>query len=122
MPDLTGFKELGFKVRTSRGQLFVEKIAPSYKVSFSQGFEPDHPTWGELVDFEIPDGLIVVEFEDSLSGENVEHLSHELEGLFRFLHNKDSFLFLFDHRLDFNTPQIGVKMEKLIQILEEMTS
>ena len=63
MPDLSGFKELGFKVSTMRGQLFVKRESPLYNLWFTQGLEPDNRIWGDLVDFDIPDGFFVIELK-----------------------------------------------------------
>ncbi len=120
MPDLTGFRELGFKVKTSRGQLFVEKVGPQYKIGFSQGFEPDHPTLGEIVDFSIPDGFIVIHFLQGINDSHKSKLMSELDGLFRFHQFRSDYLFLYDTRLDFNTEQIGVKMEKVVRAMEKL--
>ncbi len=117
MPDLSGFKELGFESSLERGQLFIKRSSPHYEIYFSQGFEPDHPRFGRLVDFEIPDGFIAVVFNEQKPS-LPEMMVEDLDKLFSFRELRENTLFLFDHRLDFNCPQINVRMEKLISLLE----
>ncbi len=116
MPDLSGFKELGFESSLERGQLFIRRSSPLYDIYFSQGFEPDHPRFGRLVDFEIPDGFIAVVFKEKRP--SLQNLDEDLDKLFSFRELRENTLFLYDYRLDFNSAQINVKMEKLISLLE----
>lgn len=116
-PDLTGFKEMGFKVHTFNGELYVEKKEILYSLKFSQGFEPFNPKLGLDPDFEIPDGVFLVEFHaDKIP--SIDSYKDDLDILFRFNHQRGKYWFHFNPKLDFSTPQIGVKTEKLIKILE----
>lgn len=117
MPDLTGFKEMGFTVRTYNGDLYVEKVTENYKVRFSQGFEPFHPTLREVVDFEIPDGLILVEFL-SEKKELPKAFLEEIGQLFQSHYIRENYFFLFNARMDFGSPSINVKVKKLIDGLD----
>lgn len=117
-PDLSGFKELGFEVKTYNGELLVEKKTSEYSLKFSQGFEPFSRHILVDIDFEIPDGFFVVEF----LGTNVPSLKNfqeELSPLFRFHRQVGNYWFVYDKSLDFSTPQIGVKVGKLIKVVDQ---
>lgn len=79
-PDLTGFKELGFKVKTGNGELIVEKVEELYSIKFSQGFEPFNPHLTVEVDFDIPDGFFLIEFFHEVP--SLPLYKDDLEGLF----------------------------------------
>lgn len=117
MPDLTGFKEMGFKVKTTNGDLLVEKETSLYRLRFSQGFEPYHPKLHSIVDFDIPDGLFIVEFLGQVP--DLSAYSDRLDPLFKEVVQRGEFAFLFNPRLDFSTPGVNVKAEKLIAVLED---
>lgn len=116
MPDLTGFKEMGFEVHTSNGDLYVEKNTTLYRLRFSQGFEPFNPRLSKIVNFEIPDGFFMVEFLGKVP--DLENVREELEVLFRHVHIKEEFAFFFNPRLDFGTIGVNIKAQKLIGLLE----
>lgn len=117
LPDLSGFKEMDFKVSSHRGQLFAHKKTESYHLYFSQGFEPDHPEFGPLVDFDIPDGFFVVKFLQPTEAKQREAFHHELLSWFRFVVDKGDYCFFFDQRLDFSSEKIGVRTEKVVSYL-----
>ncbi|MCR9205431.1 MAG: hypothetical protein NXH75_12685 [Halobacteriovoraceae bacterium] len=117
-PDLSGFKELGFEVKTYNGELFVERNTDEYSLKFSQGFEPFSRHILVEMDFDIPDGFFVLEFHGS-SAPLIEEFQEELSPLFRFHKQVENYWFLYDKSLDFSTPQIGVKVEKLIKIIDQ---
>lgn len=118
MPDLTGFKEMGFSVKTYNGDLYVEKETDSYKIRFSQGYEPFHPELGRLVDFEIPDGFIMISLKARPSDDLIMSLN-EVGQLFQQHHLKENYFFLFNNKLDFGTPGVAIKMKKIVDILEK---
>lgn len=117
MPDLSGFKEMGFEVHTSNGDLFVEKCTSQYKLRFSQGFEPFNPRLSHIVDFQIPDGFLMVQFFEKAP--DLEKYREDLEVLFRHVELRDEYAFFFNPRLDFGTAGINIKIEKLIGIIEK---
>jgi len=117
MPDLTGFKDMGFKVHTSHGDLYVEKKTSAYRLRFSQGLEPYHPQLGKLVDFEIPDGFFMIEFYKEKP--SIMDGQKSLGPLFQSIYERDSFWFLFNPKLDFGTANVAIKADKIINFLEK---
>lgn len=115
MPDLTGFKELGFKVKVSLGELYIVKKEKDYEVRFYQGFEPDNLEFGKLVDFDIPDGFIVIK-RDSFKDKKVA--LEELSPVFRTCLQREEFIFLFNDSLDFSSNGLLIKMGKVLAWLE----
>lgn len=116
-PDLTGFKELGFEVKTHNGELFVQKNTSAYTVKFSQGYEPFSPHIKVDIDFDIPDGFFFVEFKEKVPP--INNFKSDLEPLFRHQYQRGKCWIIFDNKLDFSSPQIGVRAEKLIEIIEK---
>ena len=117
-PDLTGFKEMGFEVKTFNGDLYVEKVSDHYKVRFSQGYEPFHPRLKKIVDFNIPDGFIMIEFVHPPD----ELLVHELEDLGKLFQEhrlRDNYFFLFNKKLDFTSGGINIKVEKVVRRMDD---
>lgn len=117
MPDLTGFKELGFVVHANHGDLYVEKVSDYYRLRFSQGYEPHHPILGKVIDFDIPDGFFMVEFMKTPL--ELKNFQSELDPLFKESLQRGNYWFLFNPKLDFGTPNISIKAEKLITLLEK---
>jgi len=115
MPDLTGFKELGFEVKVSLGELYILKREKEYEIRFYQGFEPDNLEFGGLVDFDIPDGFIVIK-SDGFEDQNIDF--EELGPVFRACHQRGKFLFLFNDSLDFSSNGLLIKMKKVLNWLE----
>lgn len=117
MPDLTGFKEMGFEVHTSNGDLYVEKKTSLYELRFSQGFEPFNPRLAKIVDFNIPDGFFMVYFLKETP--NLDEYREDLELLFQQVYLRGEYAFFFNPRLDFGTVGVNIKAGKLIDILEK---
>ena len=113
MPDLTGLKELGFKVKTFNSDLYVEYAADAFSIRFYQGFEPHHPSLGKLIDFEIPDGVVIVLFKED--GMIPQIGDAQIEHTFENCIQRKNLWVLFDRRLDFSTPNMNTRLEKVIK-------
>jgi hypothetical protein len=116
MPDLSGVKQLGFKVRTFNSDLFVEYREEQFQIRFYQGFEPHHPELGKVVDFDIPDGVVIVLFTDKKSYPALSSVG--LDHTFERLVERPGLWFLFDRRLDFSTPHMNIRLEKVISAIK----
>jgi hypothetical protein len=117
MPDLTGFKEMGFKVHASHGDLYVEKKTSKYRLRFYQGLEPYHPQLSKLVDFEIPDGFFMIEFYKDRP--SIVDGQKSLGPIFQSIYERGNFWFFFNPKLDFVTPSVAIKADKVIKFLEK---
>ena len=119
MPDLSGLKELGFQVKTSHSDLYVECRRESFVIRFYQGLEPHHPTLGSIIDFEVPDGVVLVFFDENAPAPPINEAG--LEHTFDNCLQRQHLWILFDKRMDFSTLHMNIRLEKLIKAADEAT-
>jgi hypothetical protein len=117
-PDLTGFKEMGFEVKTFNGDLYVEKNHEHYKMRFSQSYEPFNPHLKKVIDFEIPDGFIMIEFFE-LPDNRLTEILEDLGELFQQHKMRENYFFLFNNKLDFTSGGINVLVGKVVDKLDD---
>ncbi len=116
MADSSPFKKRGFTTHTRRGDLQVSKEYGLVRLDFYQSISPYHPDFHELLDFTIPDGVFVLNFEKT----TVPNLVQETELYYSFDHvvNVGHYWFLYDKRLDFGSAQLEKKLEAIEVFLE----
>lgn len=109
LADSSPFKKRGFSTHTRKGDLQVSKKYGLVSVDFYQSISPFHPDFHEILDFDIPDGVFVLDFRKVTPVPNLVQET-DLYYSFEFVENRGDYWFLYDKHLDFGSSKLEEKI------------
>jgi len=109
LADSSPFKKRGFSTHTRKGDLQVSKEYGLVKLDFYQSISPFHPDFHDILDFEIPDGVFVLDFRRVTPLPNLVQET-DLYYSFEFVENRGDYWFLYDKKLDFGSDKLEAKI------------
>ena len=115
-PSYQGYLKLGYKARIYNGDFIFTREYEQCLVHIHQSIEPHNKNFSGLIDFEVDDACVVIEFKSQLQGHR--KLIDTIRDQFDFSYERGSFLFSMNKKMDFNDPALESTISNLhIEIL-----
>ena len=105
----------GFRARTYNGDFILSKSYKYFKIHLHQSFEPYNIRIGHLVDFDIDQACVLIEFinENKMKDNYVDALRE----IFDYSYLRSSYFFGINKNMEFNTFEMNEIVEKIEKIL-----
>ncbi|PIP96240.1 MAG: hypothetical protein COW00_19970 [Bdellovibrio sp. CG12_big_fil_rev_8_21_14_0_65_39_13] len=120
VPDYKEFMDLGYRATTFNGDFILEKSISHCHIRIHQSIEPFNPVLSSLIDFDLNDNACVVIDVSALNHDLRNSLYQGIKEMFDFSHLRDSYIFLYDKKMELKSVRLPKKLESIEEVFKQV--
>ena len=119
VPDFGPMLSRGFQTHIENGDLILRKRYNNVSLSLHQCVEPYNPKFGHLIDFNIEEACLIMEFSTSVEGH--KEMINELREIFDYCYLRENYFFCMIKHMEFDDQRLVPLLTSLEDILAKFS-